>query len=118
MAERRKKAGPDKGVVETRAFVEYVPAGVRINPYEGNEPLLDPDLEKVRDEESKALSEIKVTPREEPSIDPELVKERDKAIERDAKRAKDAGIETRATVTTDSAAAKPAPKKSTGSNSK
>lgn len=86
MAEQRKKAGPAKGVTETRS-VEYLPAGVRPNPYEGNEPLLDPALEKVRDEEIKALSEVKVEPRPEPTIDPELVKARKAEIERDAKRA-------------------------------
>jgi hypothetical protein len=96
MAEQRKKAGPDKGIVETRPFVEYVPAGVRVDPYAGNEPLLDPELAKVRDEEIKALSEVKVTPREEPTIDPDLVKARDEAIRKDAERAKEAGRETRA----------------------
>lgn len=87
MAEQRKKAGPDKGIVETRPFVEYVPAGVRPDPYAGNEPLLDPDLAKVRDEEVKTLSEVKVESREEPTIDPELVKARKAELERDAKRA-------------------------------
>ena len=104
MAEQRKKAGPDKGIVETRPFVEYVPAGVRIDPYAGNEPLLDPDLEKIRDEEAKTLSEVKVEPREEPTIDPELVKARDEAIRKDAERAKEAGIETRATSGKDNTA--------------
>lgn len=98
MAEKRKKAGPDKGAVETRPLVEYLPAGVRPNPYAGNEPLLDPELEKVRDEEIKALSEVKVEPRQVPTIDPELVKARDEALQRDAKRAKEAGLETRATT--------------------
>jgi hypothetical protein len=98
MAAQRKKAGPAKGAVETRPLVEYVPAGVRIDPYEGNEPLLDPDLEKVRDEEVKALAEVKVEPRQEPSIDPELVKARDAELKQDAKRAKDAGLQTRASA--------------------
>lgn len=96
MAGERKKAGPDKGIVETRPFVEYLPAGVRVDPYEGNEPLLDPDLEKVRDEEAKALSEVTVEGRSEPTIDPELVKARDEAIKKDAERAKKAGLPTRA----------------------
>jgi len=98
MAEKRKKAGPDKGAVETRPLVEYVPAGVRPDPYAGNVPLLDPDLEKVRDEEAKALSEVKVEPRPEPTIDPDLVKVRDDELKRDAERAKRAGVETRATA--------------------
>lgn len=109
MAEERKKAGPDKGIVETRAFVEYVPAGVRVDPYEGNEPLLDPDLEQVRDEEVKALAEVKVEPRGESTIDPELVKARNADLKRDAERAKKAGIETRAKAPESE---KPAAKKS------
>lgn len=116
MAEKRKKAGPDKGVVETRPLVEYVPAGVRIDPYAGNEPLLDPDLVKVRDEEVKALAEVKVEPREEPSIDPELVKARDAELKSDAKNAKAAGLETRATAP--ESEAKPAAKKSSSSTKK
>lgn len=110
MAETRKKAGPAKGIAETRPFVEYVPAGVRIDPYEGNEPFLDPDLKKVRDEAVKALAEVKVQPREEPSIDPELVKARDAELKQDAKRAKEAGRETRATAP--ESEPKPAAKKS------
>lgn len=118
MAEQRKKAGPEKGIVETRAFVEYVPAGVRVDPYAGNEPLLDPDLEKVRDEETKALSEVKVEPREEPTIDPELVKARDEAIRKDAERAKEAGLEPRATSGKDNSAEPvDAPKKSAANKS-
>ena len=97
MAEKRQKAGPPKGIVETRAFVEYVPAGVRVDPYEGNEPLLDPELEKARKEEVKTLAEVKVEPRGETTIDPELVKARDADLKEDAKRAKAAGLETRAT---------------------
>ena len=105
MATSRKKAGPEKGTVETRPLVEYVPAGVRIDPYAGNEPLLDPELEKVRDEEIKALSEVTVEARPEPTIDPELVKARDAEIARDAKRAKEAGLETRAASGSDNVAA-------------
>lgn len=112
MAEKRKKAGPDKGIVETRPFVEYVPAGVRIDPYEGNEPLLDPDLEQVRDEEAKALAEVKVEARPEPTIDPELVKARDAELKEDAKRAKEAGLDTRATAPEPEPEPKPAAKKS------
>lgn len=108
MAEKRKKAGPAKGIVETRPFVEYVPHGVRVDPYAGNEPLLDPVLEKVRDEEVKALAEVKVEPRGESTIDPELVKARDAEIKRDAERAKEAGLETRASKPEP----EPAPKKS------
>lgn len=72
---------------------KYLPAGVRVDPYADNEPLLDPDLEKVRDEEAKALSEIKVEARPEPTIDPELVKAREAELARDAKRAKEAGLD-------------------------
>jgi hypothetical protein len=79
----------------------YLPAGVRIDPYAGNEPSLDPDLEKVRDEEVKALSDVKVEPRAEPTIDPELVKARDEQIARDKKRAKELGLEFNATASGD-----------------
>lgn len=92
MATPRKKAGPDKGIVETRPFVTYLPAGVRIDPYKGNEPLLDPDLAKIRDEESKVLAEVRIEPRPEPTIDPELVKAREAELKRDAKRAEELGL--------------------------
>lgn len=80
---------------------KYLPAGVKVDPYAGNEPTLDPELAKVRDEEAKALSEIKVEPRPEPTIDPELVKARDEEIKRDQKRAKDMGLSTRAVAPSD-----------------
>ena len=54
MAESRKKAGPEKGsVVETRT-VTYLAAGEGVDPYAGNTPSLDPELEKLRDAEIKA----------------------------------------------------------------
>jgi hypothetical protein len=114
MAER-KKAGPEKGIVETRPFVEYVPAGVRVDPYAGNEPLLDPELEKVREQEIQALSEVKVEPREEPSIDPDLVRARDNTVRVDAKRAKEAGLPTRVSP---SQTAEPQGSKSSSKSSK
>jgi len=116
MAEKRKKAGPAKGTVESRPLVEYVPAGVRVDPYEGNEPLLDPDLKKVREEEVKTLAEVKVEPRGEITIDPELVKARDADIKQDAKRAKEAGLETR--TSPPESEPKPAAKKSSSSKKK
>ena len=99
---------------------DYLPSGVKVDPYAGNEPTLDPELEKIRDEEMKALSEIKVEPRPEPTIDPELVKARDAEIARDQKRAKELGLESRAAapqddnVVDDTAAT---PKKSTAKKS-
>lgn len=83
----------------------YLPAGVKVDPYAGNEPTLDPDLEKVRDEEIKALAEVKVEPRPEPTIDPELVKARDEELKRDKERAKALGLETRAVAGDDNVAA-------------
>ena len=85
MAER-KKAGPAKGeVVETRE-VTYLPAGVGVTP-ERDEPLLDPELAKIRDEEIKRNEKVPaVAPLSEPTIDPELVKARKAELERDAKR--------------------------------
>lgn len=110
MVAPRKKAGPDKGIVETRPLVEYVPHGVRVDPYKGNEPLLDPDLAKIRDEEAKTLAEVRVEARPEPTIGHELVKVREAELKRDAERAKDAGLETRAIPK--AAAKKAAPSKS------
>lgn len=80
--EKAPKAGPEEKVVT------YLAPGVRVDPYAGNEPSLDPDLEKVRDEEAKALAEVKVfraSDREDASIDPELVKARDAEAKRGAK---------------------------------
>ena len=81
----RKKDGPS-GEVETRT-VSYLPAGVGVDPYQG-EPTLDPDLAKIRDEEIKKLEGVPaVAPLGEPTIDEELVKARKAELERDAKRA-------------------------------
>lgn len=118
MAEQRKKAGPEKGIVETRPFVEYLPAGVRVDPYKGNEPPLDPDLAKVRDEEIKALNEVKVEARPEPTIDPELVKARKAELERDAKRAGVKLADTSAGKAEGGDSGAPAPKKSPAKKSK
>lgn len=86
MAEARKKAGPAKGsVVETRSLT-YLAAGVGVDPYAGNVPTLDPELERLRADEIKA-NEVEVLPRSEPTIDPALVKARDAEIKRDADRA-------------------------------
>ena len=85
---------------------DYLPSGVKVDPYAGNEPTLDPELEKIRDEEMKALSEIKVEPRSEPTIDPELVKARDEEIARDQKRAKGLGFELRTQAPKDDNVAK------------
>lgn len=88
MADSRKKAGPAKGeVVETRNFT-YLAAGVGVDPYEGNTPTLDPELEKLRAEEIKANDVPSSAPLGEPTIDPELVKIRDAEVKRDAERAK------------------------------
>lgn len=83
MAGQRKKAGPEKGsVVETRNFT-YLPAGVGVDPYEGNEPLLDPELEKARETEAAKLAEVPTgVSREDITIAPELVKARDAEIKR------------------------------------
>lgn len=87
MAEQRKKAGPEKGsIVETRNFT-YLAAGVGVDPFEGNVPSLDPDLEKVREAEIKANDVPSRAPLGEPTIDPELVKARKADLEREAKRA-------------------------------
>lgn len=72
MADREKtpKAGP------TVKVTTYLPPGVRPDPYEGNEPSLDPDLEQAREDEAKKLEDVHVfdeRDREDPSIDPELV---------------------------------------------
>lgn len=80
-----KKPEP-KFPVESRT-VTYLPAGVGVDPYQG-EPTLDPELAKVRDAEIKA-NDVPINPApSEPTIDPELVKLRDAEIKRDAERAK------------------------------
>jgi hypothetical protein len=87
MAEARKKAGPEKGsVVETRNFT-YLAAGVGVDPYAGNTPTLDPELEKLRDEEIKANDVPSAAAYGEPTIDPALVKAREAELKRDAERA-------------------------------
>jgi hypothetical protein len=84
MADGRKKA--PEYPVETRQ-VTYLPAGVAVDPYEGNEPTLDPKLAKIREDEIKA-NDVKIdTAPKEPTIDPALVKAREDEIKRDAKRA-------------------------------
>jgi hypothetical protein len=58
----------------------YLPAGAKVNVTR-DEPSLDPELEKVREQEAKDLSEVKIdTSRPDPSIDEELVKVRDEEI--------------------------------------
>ena len=85
MGAARKKtplAGPEERVTT------YLAPGVRPDPYEGNEPSLDPDLAKARDEEAKTLAEVKVfdeRDREDASIDPELVKAREAEAKRGPK---------------------------------
>lgn len=72
--------------VESRT-VNYLPAGVGVDPYAGNVPSLDPELAKIRDAEIKS-NDVPINPAlHEPTIDPELVKLRDEEIKRDAKRA-------------------------------
>lgn len=109
MAEKqRDKAGPAKGsAVETRT-VSYLPAGVGVDPYQG-EPTLDPDLAKIRDEEIKKLADVPSgAPLGEPTIDPALVEAREKELERDAKRA---GVKLSETSVGKAEAAKKAPAK-------
>ena len=86
MAESRKKAGPAKSGPETRT-VTYLAAGEGVDPYAGNTPTLDPELEKLRDVEAKANDVPSGAPIGEPTIDPALVKARDAEIKRDAERA-------------------------------
>ena len=86
MAERQ-KSGPKKGsVVESKNFT-YLPAGVGVTPERG-EPLLDPELAKIRDEEIKRNEKVPARASlGEPTIDPALVRARKAELERDAKRA-------------------------------
>ena len=86
MAEKKaaaKKAAdkPESEVTTTSDLATArVPAGAKVVPTRG-EPSLDPELAKIRDEERKALDEIKIdTSRPEPSIDDELVKAREAEI--------------------------------------
>jgi hypothetical protein len=112
MADSRKKAGPAKGsVVETRN-VTYLAAGVGVDPYEGNTPTLDPELEKLRDAEAAKASDVPSSaPLGEPTIDPELVKIRAAEIKRDAERAK-ASQPAPVKATASAPAKKAAPQKS------
>lgn len=76
----------DAGKVETRT-VTYLAPGVAPDPYQG-EPSIDPELEKIREREAKALADVKIdTAPQEPTIDPELVKIRDEQIKRERERA-------------------------------
>lgn len=74
------QAGP-----ETRT-VTYLAPG-KAPDWKRPDALLDPELEKARDEERKKLDEVKVEPRPEPTIDDELVKARDAQIKRETERA-------------------------------
>jgi hypothetical protein len=67
--------------------VKYLAPGVAPDLTPGT-PLLDPELEKIRDREAEKLAEVKidVSPKE-PTIDPALVKARDAEIKRDRERA-------------------------------
>lgn len=85
MATSRKTAGPAKSEGESRTTT-YIAPGERPDPYAGNEPSLDPDLAKIRDDEAKKLAEVKIdrsTP--EPTIDEDLVKAREADAKRGAK---------------------------------
>jgi hypothetical protein len=83
-AEPRKKPEAAKDVTRV---VTYLAPGKVVDPLEGNTPLLDPELEKARDEEAKANAEVKVEPRGDITIDPELVKARDAQVKRETERA-------------------------------
>ena len=93
MAAAKKSAAkaekPDKGtaaepIVRT---VTYLAPGEAPN-VQRDEPSLDPDLEKIREDEAKRNAEVRVEPRQEPTIDPELEKARDAQIKRETERAK------------------------------
>jgi hypothetical protein len=89
--------------VETRT-VTYLAPGVAPDLTPGT-PSLDPELEKVRDREAKALADVKVdTAFAEPTLDPALAKARDAEIKRDRDRA---GVSSSGTAT---ASAEPAKK--------
>jgi hypothetical protein len=84
MADEKKPAAQkaaSQSVVTTADDVSgRVPAGAKV-VVKRDEPSLDPELKKARDEERKALDEVKIdTTRPEPSIDDELVKARDAEI--------------------------------------
>ena len=80
-----KKAEPKKAVesevVKTSDLgTQRVPDGARVVA-KRDEPSLDPELAKVRDEERKALDAVKIeTSRPDPSIDEELVRAREAEI--------------------------------------
>lgn len=80
-AKKTAKKDETAGVSTTDSVTSgRVPAGAQINPTR-DEPSLDPELAKIRDEEAKALSDIKIeTTRPDASIDDELVKARDAEI--------------------------------------
>ena len=86
-----KKSEP-KFPAESRT-VNYLPAGVGVDPYQG-EPTLDPELAKIREDEIKRNDvSIDQTP-SEPTIDDALVKAREDELKRDAKRAAEADSST------------------------
>ena len=69
--------------------VNYLPAGVGVDPYQG-EPTLDPELAKIREEEIKRNDVEIVSELPEPTIDEALVKAREEELKRDAERAAEA----------------------------
>lgn len=67
--------------------VEFLPAGVGVDPLAGNVPTLDPELARIREAEIKA-NDVPINPAPgAPTIDPVLVKMRDEQIRRENERA-------------------------------
>lgn len=83
---RKSEADRKSAVQETTKFVTYLAPG-QAPKIARPDARLDPELEKVREQERKVNDAVSVEPRKEPTIDDALVKARDEQIKRETKRA-------------------------------